>query len=122
MAHKSERAKWGAYFAMKQADGDTKVAKTYYVRWLPEEPVEKWKTFATRWWAELKDGTKSLAKVKYLVKPGPKPRLPDGLAIKIGTVYSQRRHWEHGKPRHYRNMAEVSLPPSPNPPPRCQAG
>lgn len=100
---------------MKQANGDHKVAKAYYVSWVPEEPVEKWTVFAARWWAALKGGARSLAKVIKPKKPGPKPRLSDELAIKIGTVYSQRLHWEHGQSRHYKDMEEVNLQPRPTP-------
>lgn len=106
---------------MKQANGDHKVAKAYYAKWVPEEPVGKWEAFAQHWWAALRGGAKSLAQLVKPNKPGPKPRLSDELAIKIGTVYAQRLHWEHGQPRHYKDMEEVSLQPRPTHRPRSQA-
>ena len=98
---------------MKQAGGEHKVAKAYYKSWVPEEPVSKFKEFATRVWEKLKGGAKTLSAFGRGKKPGPKPRISDELAIKIGTVYSQRLHWEHGESRHYHNIAEVhSLHPT----------
>lgn len=97
------------------------MAKAYYKSWMPGEPVSKFKAFATRVWEKLKGGATTLSAFGRGKKPGPKPYISDELAIKIGTVYSQRLHWEHGEARHYRNMEEASCPhplyPSaPNPP------
>lgn len=122
MAHRSEKSRWGAYFAMKEAGGDHVAAKAIYSRWVPEEPVSKWKSFAPRVYKQVLDGAKSLARPLRLKAPGPKPFITDEIALKIGTVYSQRLVWEHGTPRHYTNMAEVrsgSCPaPVPLPAPR----
>lgn len=112
MAHHSDKAKWGAYFAMREAKGDHIEAAKYYKKWVPEEPVSKWKDFATRVYKAVKDGLGVAARAK----PGPKPKITDELALTIGTVYTQRLVWEHGKCRHYRDMNEMRRRLRPRPP------
>ncbi len=41
------------------------------------------------------------------VQPRKKPKVGRDLAIKIGTVYTQRLLQEHGIARHYHDMDEV---------------
>lgn len=113
MAHHSDKAKWGAYFAMREAEGDHILAAKYYKKWVPEEPVSKWKDFATRVYKAVKSGLGAAP----AAKPGPKPKITDELALRIGTVYTQRLVWEHGKCRHYRDMNEVRRRLRPRPPP-----
>lgn len=113
MAHHSDKARWGAYFAMREAEGDHLKAAKYYKKWVPEEPVSKWKQFATSVYQAVKDGLGVAARFK----PGPKPKITDELALMIGTVYTQRLVWEHGKRRHYRDMNEVRRRLRPRPPP-----
>lgn len=103
MAHKSEMAEHAAYFAMKETNKDIKAAHQLYDKWMPEEPVSKWKPFAERCWERFSRPDTLLSR-----KLGGRPPLVSReLALKIGTVYAQRLVWEHGKARHYRNMDEV---------------
>lgn len=94
---------YAAYFAMLETKGDHKKAKELYDKWLPTKPISKWKTFATACYQNVPKGT--LRTVKKAL--GRKPRITRELAMKIGTVYAQRFVWEHGKPRHYKDMHEV---------------
>ena len=118
LGHHSKPAHWAAYLAMKQAGGDHNEAKWVYGLLMPEEPVARWKEFANRCWQKLDPDQRA----RGAVLPGPKPLIPDELALKIGTVYAQRLVWEHGKYRPYRDMDEVSCkllpvrPPAPSAP------
>ena len=94
---------YGAYFAMKEANGDLEAAKRLYDKWLADHPVSKWKQFFRACFVNVPKGI--LRDVKKAL--GRKPKITTELALKIGTVYAQRQVWEHGKPRHYRDMGEV---------------
>ncbi len=134
MSPKSEKAHYAAYFAMKHPNCNTRLAKKLNDKWMPGELVAKWADFANACYNHI---VKPAAR-KVLVRPGPKPRVSKELAIKIGTVYTQRMLWEHGVSRHNHDMHEVccvclphvralvppppyALPaPSPNPQPHGQ--
>lgn len=116
-AHKSLKAEYAAYFAMKETNGDYKAAEVLYNNWVPEEPVSKWRPFAKKKWEKYRRPETELSRNLG----GREPRVSRELALKIGTVYAQRLVWEHGQSRHYHDMEEVRdmqlLAPVPNPDP-----
>ena len=103
MAHKSLKAQYGAYFAMTEKNGNHLAAKELYDKWVPEEPVSRWKSFALACHERFSVAMGSVGGAKR----GRHHKIPGELAHKIGTVYSQRMVWEHGVSRHYRDMDEV---------------
>lgn len=103
MALKSEMAEHAAYFAMIEANQDHKAAQQLYDKWVPNEPVSKWKAFAQRCYKKFSRPDTG----RVLKKGGRKPHVGMELALRIGTVYAQRLVWEHGKSRHFRDMDEV---------------
>lgn len=126
MAHKSVKCKMGAYFALKEADGDFMKAQRIYNKWLPADPVSKWRQFARRC-ETMFDDPANCPKLATRGVGGRKPRLSDKMVLKIGTVYTQTWVWSKGEKRHYRDLHEVRasqraarpcrllLPPAPSP-------
>ena len=103
MAHKSVMAEHACYFPMTETEQNTRAARELYGKLMPNEPVSKWKAFAER-------ACKKFSRPASLLshnQGGEKPRVSREVALKIGTVYTQRLVWEHGEPRHYRDMNKV---------------
>lgn len=109
---------------MKEAKEDFTMAKRLYSQWVPEEPISKFRKLAESVIKKIGPNIKSWSEVPHGEKPGPDPFVTDEVAIKIGTVYAQRLVWEHGEPRHYRDMHEVRNPPCLAPAPywTCNTG